>query len=658
MAAPDVTVSGVYLSQQGVPGQEVLHRYLTVRNDGTADDRFNVTLMSSNSWELQLRNDSGRVIGEDSTGDGVWESVSDDSNQDGLPDTGLLAPGESRTFSVAVLIPVGASPGTVETTMFAATSVTSPNPLDSLGVQTSVLSSDSPECNCGYGDGVMVSYTGAAISTDGALNPGWSAVFADLDNNICDGGQDADRIYQPQPDLDFPVQSTGRDLIHFAFTWNASHVLTYTGRAASATNTQNFVYYADTDNDGMMETGERVIAVGWKGTNRTVEISLGSYNAVDDTNGDPMVDPVSGLGDGYTLPGKIDGLPNQPDYSGAWGLEGGVAMHWEVSWADLGIPPGTAFTFHVTAVNSQPDAQSYPAQVDDNMGGCGGGPGTSQFAGIDFVADETADAAPQTTICLPHVITNTGNGTDSFTFTHSTAGDFSLDAIVVFQDLGTLGELDAADVNLSSSGTGDLDPGELMNLLICYTLGTDDIGDVTVITTASSAHDINTTSTVVDSIGSRADPSFTILKSVRVENGTLTDSDDFYVPGSTVLYQVLITNSGLGSPDDASFVLRDDLPDEMVLYVGDYVGGNGGPVRIIEGSPASGLAYTYLGAGDGSDSIVFMDSTGSEIVPDTSGDGFDAGVRSFEITTPGTFAPWSGSGAQPSVTLEYRARIR
>lgn len=62
-------------------------------------------------------------------------------------------------------------------------------------------------------------------------------------------------------DRDAPVQSTGRDITHFAYTWDATNIYLFTERVGSSNNTQSFVYYADIDNDGLMETGEPVIGV-------------------------------------------------------------------------------------------------------------------------------------------------------------------------------------------------------------------------------------------------------------------------------------------------------------------------------------------------------------------------------------------------------------
>ena len=52
----------------------------------------------------------------------------------------------------------------------------------------------------------------------------WTAVLADPDNNVCDGPAGG------LIDRDAPVQSTGRDLTHFEYTWDATSIYLFTER--------------------------------------------------------------------------------------------------------------------------------------------------------------------------------------------------------------------------------------------------------------------------------------------------------------------------------------------------------------------------------------------------------------------------------------------
>jgi len=171
-------------------------------------------------------------------------------------------------------------------------------------------------CVCGFGDG---QFTLTSINVNGNMND-WAPVHADLDNNVCDGPANG------LLDRDAPVQSTGRDLTHFAFTYDASNIYLFTERSGSTSNTQSFVYYADVNNDGLMQTGEPVIGVTWQGSNRRVNVYVYTYVSQLPA-GDSMVDG-NGFGDGYTLPGSFANMPSSgnPNRAGNWGSANGLQM--------------------------------------------------------------------------------------------------------------------------------------------------------------------------------------------------------------------------------------------------------------------------------------------------------------------------------------------
>jgi hypothetical protein len=668
VAAPGVDVDPTYSGQQGQAGQDVIHRFIQVTNTGDAADTLDLTVNSNLGWSVELRDDSSQVMAVDSDGNGTWDTVNAgfDTDGDGLPDTGSLAAGASVSFDLVVSIPVGTANGTIDAAEFTATSSLDTNVNDTETVTTTV-NNDTTICNCGYGDGVMASNTGITIEDTGDANhdnnmDDWATVLADLDNNTCDGASDGTNTFLPQPDLDGPVQSTGRDLSHFAFTWDSTHVQAFTARAASSTNVQRFIYYADTNNNSKMETGERVIVAQWQGSNRAVSLYYGTYVQAN-AGGDDMVD-ANGLADGYQLPGSAIGFPavGKPDQSGDWGDTSGTQMEWEVPWSVLGIPAGSAFTFHVSSTNSQPGAGSFPEQVDDNMGGCGGGPASNQFAALTFVDNESVNTEPLSTECLPHILTNNGNGTDSFTFSSVSSGDFTPDTIAIFVDADDSGTLTAGDVNVTNTGVVDLAKDTSINLLICYTMGATDSGTATVVTTATSVYDANKSDSVTDTLISAPQPSFTVVKSVSVENDNLDDGGDYYIPGAEIIYSITVSNTGMGSEDDNTFVLSDVIPDNLTMYVGDYAGAGEGPVTFnntLNGSPSSGLTYDFDTLGSVTDDIVFKNSTGTSITPDASSDGgYDDSVRSFEIRPSTAFAGWSGTGDYPSFTITFRARIK
>src|SRR5581483_3057403 len=128
----------------------------------------------------------------------------------------------------------------------------------------------------------------------------------------------------------------------FATTWDNTFIYAYTRRAGSRSNQTSFGYYADTNNNGRMETGEPLVVIGWQGRNRSVDVGGCTYVAVNPF-GDPLVG-ANGYADGYNMPGNVIDVVNLR--SGNWGSADGYSMEWAVSWAELGILPGSAIRWH------------------------------------------------------------------------------------------------------------------------------------------------------------------------------------------------------------------------------------------------------------------------------------------------------------------------
>jgi len=128
------------------------------------------------------------------------------------------------------------------------------------------------------------------------------------------------------------------------------------------------------------------------------------------------------------------------------------------------------------------------------------------------------------------------------------------------------------------------------------------------------------------------------------------------IPGSYVEYTITATNSGAGSADPDSVVVTDPLPPGVALFVGDLGAPGSGPVVFDDGSgaAASGLAYSWGGPGDLSDSVDFsLDGNNWNYVPTPDADGFDAAVRHVRVRPTGSF-----EGATGATPTQFSIRIR
>ena len=90
------------------------------------------------------------------------------------------------------------------------------------------------------------------ITIDGNFGD-WAEILANPDQTSDD--EEGDTI----ADGDFPVQSTGRDLNTFAYTWDDDNLYFYVSRYGSSNNTNWWWFYLDLNANGLMETGEKCI---------------------------------------------------------------------------------------------------------------------------------------------------------------------------------------------------------------------------------------------------------------------------------------------------------------------------------------------------------------------------------------------------------------
>jgi uncharacterized repeat protein (TIGR01451 family) len=138
-------------------------------------------------------------------------------------------------------------------------------------------------------------------------------------------------------------------------------------------------------------------------------------------------------------------------------------------------------------------------------------------------------------------------------------------------------------------------------------------------------------------------------------NGTMNPKA---IPGATKLYTVQVTNVGAGAADADSVIVSDAIPPEAALRVVDFDVSNPGPVAFVDGSPSSGLSYTFIGLASAADDIDFSDDGGVTwtYAPADSGDGTDPAVTHIRVNPKGTLQP-SGSG-DPSFQLLFKVPIR
>ncbi|MGD8375955.1 MAG: hypothetical protein PVF68_07435 [Acidobacteriota bacterium] len=397
------------------------------------------------------------------------------------------------------------------------------------------------------------------ITIDGQLGD-WSAVLGDPLQRSDDGPAAG------LADRDAPVQSTGRDLATFAWTYDPAYLYFYVARVGSAANIQRWWFYLDISDDGLLQSGEPVLGVSWKGSNRRTDITLYSYGAVS-AAGDPLGDP-QGFADGWDMPGTIGFVRDLETLQG--GSDDGLAMETRISWMDAGVAYGTPVQFHVASSNSS----NIPQQLDDNMGGPGGRIGTTRLGGVSITPDGTGTVVPGGFGVVAHLVTNTGQSDDRIDLDWSAAGDFLPGGVSFYLDDGD-GALGPADTLLTDT-TGDglpntavLPAGGAVTVLAVPSVpaGVVDGQTTTVTVTASSAGGPLFRDTVTD-VFTVVSPGITLVKSV--------DRSDA-APGDVITYTVSYTSDG--NADAHTVTLVDPIPPPTV-YVAGSASGTGATIEF------------------------------------------------------------------------------
>ncbi len=121
------------------------------------------------------------------------------------------------------------------------------------------------------------------------------------------------------------------------------------------------------------------------------------------------------------------------------------------------------------------------------------------------------------------------------------------------------------------------------------------------------------------------------------------------IPGAVLKYTITVTNLGPGPVDASTVVITDALPSTIMVKV------SGTAVAFTDGSPASGLTWTYPA------NVTWSTQPGGgapyTYTPVGDANGYDALVTGIRIAPTGTLAGAGGSGAT-SFKVEFTAVVK
>ncbi|NOT17561.1 MAG: right-handed parallel beta-helix repeat-containing protein [Sulfuriferula sp.] len=152
-------------------------------------------------------------------------------------------------------------------------------------------------------------------------------------------------------------------------------------------------------------------------------------------------------------------------------------------------------------------------------------------------------------------------------------------------------------------------------------------------------------------------PTLTHQKTVALLNDPINGTTNpKNIPGAEVLYSLKVSNSGPGTA--TALVTTDPIPLNTQLFVGDLGVAGSGPIAFIDGTPVSGLSWTYTNLASTTDNVDFSNDGGTTWtytpVPVA---GYDAAVTNIRLKPAGTLNANTGAG-NPSYTLQFKVKIK
>ena len=429
-------------------------------------------------------------------------------------------------------------------------------------------------------------------------------------------------------DLDYLVQSTGRDLELFSFTWDTSNMYLFVERYASTSNATDWWFYLDTDSSGTQNDNEPVVHVDWNGANRRTGVEICLYDAVNNTSGDSLVSGTTA--DGYDMPGSIVNQSCVAQYDTTGGAANGVQMEIAIAWSALGLGAPANVGFHISSSNGT----NIPNQLDDNMSGPGG---TAQLFPPDLAITKTASASSAQagtdityTLLLENLLYDP--------FTSITVDDLIPAQFQYLSHSATSGNF------VDTDGDPDAVPDQWQIPSLAAQASTTLTITVRALNVPVAVNTTNTatiTASAETDSDSSNDSSSAVVQVLPAPELTVTkvSSSNSIDPGQSMNFTVSISNIATVNATDV--LVTDALPQFTALGLKTF---SGQPFRFTDGTPASGLT---LGTPEYS-----IDGGVTWTYSPNPADSFDASITHFRIPMTGTL---NANGA--NFQVEYATRI-
>lgn len=155
-------------------------------------------------------------------------------------------------------------------------------------------------------------------------------------------------------------------------------------------------------------------------------------------------------------------------------------------------------------------------------------------------------------------------------------------------------------------------------------------------------------------------PDITVTRTTQSFSDPLNNAtNQKSIPGAIMLNVTNVRNSGPGTADSGSLVITEAVPANMGLRVVDFDGATAGPVQFTNGTPSSGLSYTFVALGNAGDDVSFSNDNGATYgyIPVADANGTDLAVTNIRINPKNEFLGNSGAG-DPRADFAFKLVVR
>ena len=263
-----------------------------------------------------------------------------------------------------------------------------------------------------------------------------------------------------------------------------------------------------------------------------------------------------------------------------------------------------------------------------------------QVAGVSLTADNSEQIAPGGKAFLPHIVTNEGNGTDSYTLTAAEQGTGTLDTtqLVFYPDADMDGVADSAT---PLSQTPVLAPGEQFGVVVEATVASTASGTDTILIEAVSQLDGAITASNTDTLTVSNGAIVELVKRM-VADPASGGNPNIVDAGDTVTIELTYSSTGLADADN--YTVQDVLDGRLA-----YVDGSArwsDAAGVLDENNGSTATDATNGAGE---TIVYDHDDNQTVSFTLSSVGSG---RSGSVTFQATITAAAGAGIIPNVATQ------